>query len=435
MPDSLTSPPNAPPSTTTRRLPAVVWATAWVSYFTDFSTELIYAILPAFYQTVLHLGSVWLGVIEGFAEAIASLSKLFSGHWSDRTGGRKWWMVCGYTLSTLAKPLLATAGSAYAVMGLRGADRVGKGLRGAPRDALLAAYLIPEQRGMAFSVQRALDHAGALTGSLCAFLLLKFGFIHLTGLFWLTLIPGAIAVLIIVLFIHDRPRKQDVRAVWQQVEAHAAADHTGLWASLAQQSTAMKRYLAVLGVFALGNSTDALLLARAEDQMQAGGLSAADATAWLLLLWAWLHVTKSLSSPLGGWISDRVGRALPVIIGWLIYAAVYVGFAFWSGLAAPWVLFGIYGLYYGMVEGTERALVTDLEANADRRGTAFGAYYFVTGIAALPASAMCGWLWWKYGHQAAFMTGAALALLAALLLPWALRPHLAERKKGKRPLC
>lgn len=407
----------------TPRLPGIVWATSCVSYLTDLSTELIYAILPAFYQATLGLGALWLGLIEGFAEAVASLTKLFSGYLSDRTGGRKWWMMVGYSLSTLSRPVLPLAGGGWTVLAMRGADRMGKGIRGAPRDAILSREVPASMRGRAYGVQRAMDHAGALSGTMLASVLLFTGTVSLRGLFWLTLIPGGIAVLVILLFVHEQAQPES--SVQQPGGARGPASFLH---AIRDQSPVMRRYLMVLAVFSLGNSTDALLLARAMQQLQSGAMTTAAAAAMLPLLWGWLHVIKSASSPWGGSLSDRLGRVRPVVYGWLLYAAVYVGFALWSSWAAPWLLFGVYGIYYGLVEGAEKALVADLESDASKRGTAFGLYHFVVGLAALPASALCGWLW-QWGDRAlysgagsalAFGLGALLALAAAGLLPWAL---------------
>lgn len=380
------------------------------------STELIYAVLPAFYRMNLGLSALWLGVIEGCAEAVASLTKLFSGYWSDRTGGRKWWMLAGYGLSTLSRPLLTLAGGGWEVLGLRSADRLGKGLRSAPRDAILSRQVPLTVRGRAFGIHRAMDNAGALMGGLLAFALLHWRIVSLTGLFWLTLIPGLAALLVILLAVREAEEEKESPAM-----AAVSSASWAFWRAWGVLSPTARRYLGVLAVFALGNSTDALLLARAQQQMVAGGLDPMSAAALLPLLWAWLHVVKSATTPLGGRLSDRVGRKRPLLAGWLIYALTYAGFAFWTGLAAPWVLFGIYGLYYGLVEGPERALVADLEPDRSRHGTAYGWYHTIVGLTALPASALCGGLWWKFGPAAAFLTGSALALLAALMLPWALR--------------
>lgn len=382
------------------------------------ATELVYALLPAFYATTLGLNALWQGIIEGCAESIASLTKLFSGHWSDRSGGRKWWMVAGYSLSGLSKPLLPLAGGAAGVMVLRGFDRLGKGIRGAPRDAILSREVQGDQWGRAFGLQRAMDHAGALTGSLVASGLMFFGVVtleHLSRLFWWTLLPSGLAVVLILLFVHEKEGAGSSAAMKGQETS------LSLQSALRALPPSMKRYLVVLSVFSLGNSTDALLLLRARDQMTEGGLSLHTATALMPMLWAWLHVVKSLSSTQGGPLSDRHGRRKLASSGWTLYAVVYCGFALWSGSLAPWVLFGVYGVYYGLVEGPERALVADLCPDPDRRGSAYGMFHFVVGLLALPASALCGALWRMggavHGPQVAFLTGGALALVAALSLP------------------
>ena len=410
---------NTPPP---RRLPAVVWATGWVSFFTDMSTELIYGVLPAFYSATLHLNVVWQGLIEGAAETIVAITKVLSGHWSDRTGGRKWWMVVGYSLSAVFKPLLTfapllTSAGGAAALGMRGMDRLGKGIRGAPRDALVSVHVHPAQRGRAFGVQRALDHAGALAGGLIAAAALYRGWVEVEDLFWWALLPAAIGVLIILLFVHDKPK--DAAPAKEQTPA------LSLGQAWRVQPAAMKRFAAVMGVFSLGNSTDMLLLKLAHDQFIAAGMAETTATAALPLLWAWLHVVKSLATPWGGRLSDRIGRGPALRAGWLVYAAVYVGFALAGGGIAPWVLFGVYGLYYGLAEAPERALVSDLSPDPQRRGMAYGLLHAVVGLTALPASLLCGGLWLLFGAPAAFITGGALALLAALLLPWALGTGLA----------
>lgn len=397
-------------------LPGVVWATAWVSFLTDMSTEMIYALLPVFYASTLGLGTLWQGLIEGAAEALASLTKLFSGHWSDRTGGRKWWMVGGYSLSTISKPLLALAGGGWTVLALRLADRLGKGVRGAPRDALISGTVDAGQRGRAFGVQRAMDHAGAMLGALLASAIVYWQFANLRHLFWWTLLPGGAAVAIIVIFVREKAAKPASTGA-------AGATPQSLWQAYREQPAALKGYLAVMAVFALGNSTDALLLLRARDQAIHGGWSEHLAAAAMPLLWAWLHVVKSLSSTWCGGLSDRLGRVRLIRWGWMLYALVYAGFAVWDSVAAPWVLFSLYGFYYGLVEGPERALIADICPNQNRHGSAYGLYYFVVGLSALPASLLCGGLWQFFGPVPAFVTGAALALLAAALLGGAVRSH------------
>ena len=415
------APVDSPPP---RRLPGVIWATGWVSFCTDMSTELIYGVLPAFYTATLRLNVASQGLIEGAAETIVAITKLLSGHWSDRTGGRKWWMVAGYSLSAVFKPLLTYAGSVSAVLGMRGMDRFGKGIRGAPRDALVSVHVHPAQRGRAFGVQRALDHAGALAGGLIAAAALYLEWVTVEQLFWWALLPAGVGVLIILLFVHDKPTNAA-----PPKEQTPALSLRQAWRV---QPAAMKRFAAVMGVFSLGNSTDMLLLKLAHDQFIDGGMAENIATAALPLLWAWLHVVKSLATPWGGRLSDRVGRAPTLRAGWLVYAVVYAGFAFGTGSIMPWVLFGCYGLYYGLVEGPQRALVADLSPDPRRRGMAYGLLHAVVGLTALPASLLCGGVWLWLGVAPAFLVGGALALLAALLLPWALGAGLPGQATGSQ---
>ncbi len=394
----------------------MVWATGAVSYLTDFSTELVYPLLPAFYRASLGLSPLGQGIVEGFAEAVVSLARLGSGLWSDRTGHRRRWMLAGYGLSAAAKPLLGLAASGPAALLLRAADRLGKGIRGAPRDALLSISLAPAELGRAFGVQRALDHAGALSGALVASGLLLAGLVTVRELFLWTLVPGALALLTIALFVREAPPPPGAPAATpaQPLAEGASSNFFPIIHAWTEQPAALRRYLGVLGLFALGNSTDALLLLRAREQMAAGGVASPDAL--LPLLWAWLHLVKSSSTGWGGRLGDRFGRARALAAGWLVYAVVYTGFAFGTGAAAPWVLFGIYGLYYGLAEGSERALVAELAPDARRRGLAYGLYSGVVGLAALPASLLCGGLWLLWGPAPAFAAGAALALAAAALL-------------------
>jgi MFS family permease len=412
----MTSPSTAPADALPPRLPGIVWATGWVSLLTDLSTEMVYGILPAFYAATLHINVVFMGLIEGLAETIVSLAKLFSGHWSDRTGGRKWWMLVGYSLSTISKPLMVLAATPAMALALRGADRFGKGIRGAPRDALFSREVPDELRGRAFGVQRSMDHGGALLGALVASLLLAMNWATLNELFYWCTIPGAAAVLVILLFVRERAPSAHSPSTKQPFSLVNAWRHT---------NSTFKRYLLVVAVFSLANSTDMLLLYLALERMREAGMNEPHALATMPLLWAWLHVIKSISAPWGGRLSDRVGRKAPVACGWLLYAVVYAGFALTpstvAGVVVLWLLFGLYGVYYGLVEGPTLALIADLCPDATRRGGAYGLFHFVTGITALPASLMCGALWLYINPATAFLLCAALALVSAASLPWALR--------------
>lgn len=375
------------------QLPATVWALGWVSFFTDVSTEIIYPLLPVFLTTTLGASMAFVGLIEGVAESTASLLKIASGWWSDRVRKRKPLMIAGYGLSALTRPLIALAATGGQVLGARFIDRIGKGIRTSPRDALLAGSVPPEQRGAAFGVQRAMDNAGAVVGPLIAWVMLQWFTGDFRVLFWIAVIPmiGAMGALIF------GAKEQAVAAPTS--EAVAAVPF--------KATPAFKSYLGAVLLFTLGNSSDAFLLLRA----QAVGVPVSS----LPLLWMALNLVKSASSYPAGVLSDRIGRRGLIIGGWCVYALVYLGFGFASEAWHIWALFLVYGIFYGMTESTERALVADFFPNA-QRGRAFGAFNFVTGIGALPASLLMGGLWTAFGPMAAFGTGATLALVAAVWL-------------------
>lgn len=374
------------------RLGRNVFALSAVSFLTDVSSEMIYPLLPVFISTVLGANASFIGAIEGAAETTAALLKLASGWWSDRIQKRKPLVVFGYALASLMRPLVAIAQSATQVLLIRVSDRVGKGLRNAPRDALIADSVDPSIRGKAFGFQRAADHAGGVLGPLIAFAVLTWHWAEMRTVFWLAAIPGGLAVLVVILAVREVPRAPDARA-------SSGPDLTK------PLSGAFWRTLAVILVFTLGNSTDAFLLLRANQL----GVSVALAP----ILWAALHVVKSASSTPGGALSDRVGRRATLVAGWLLYAAVYFGFARATQAWHAWALFGVYGLFFGLTEGSERALVADLVPR-ERRGTAFGWYNLAIGLGALPASLLFGYVWDRWSAASAFQMGAGLAFVAAL---------------------
>lgn len=370
-------------------LPRNVVALAVVSFLTDVSSDMIYPLLPQFLTAVLGASATTLGAIEGAAESLAALLKLASGWWSDRLARRKPMVVVGYVLASAARPLVAVATSAGHVLAIRLTDRVGKGVRTSPRDALIADSIDPSQRGRAFGFHRAADNAGAAVGPLVATALLLGAGLSMRSVFWIAAIPGALAVLTLVAFVRETPRA---------VAAKPDAAPPG------PLGARFWRFLVVLLVFTLGNSTDAFLLLRA------GQLGV---PLWQMpLLWAALHFVKSASSTPGGALSDRFGRRPLIVGGWMCYAAVYVGFAEATATWHAWALFAAYGVFFGMTEGTEKALVADL-VPAARRGTAYGFYNLAIGLAALPASLLFGLVWDGLGAEFAFSTGAALAMVAA----------------------
>jgi MFS family permease len=371
---------------------------AAVSFLTDASSEIIYPLLPIFLTTVLGASASAVGAIEGAAETTSALLKLASGWWSDRLRRRKPLVVVGYALASLARPLVALAQSATHVLLIRLADRVGKGVRGAPRDALIAESVDPSIRGRAFGFHRSADHAGAVVGPLIAFVLLEWRQLDLRTLFLIAAIPGLLSVIVLVLGVREPAR--EVRAV--DTSATAAAPLRGV-----PMGRPFWTFLASVFVFTLGNSTDAFLLLRANQL----GVS----VALIPVLWAALHVVKSAASIPGGALSDRFGRKPLILAGWATYAAVYFGFGRATETWHAWALFLVYGLFFGLTEGTERAMVADL-VGRDRRGTAFGWYNLAIGIGALPASLVFGFVWDRVGPAAAFNVGAALAVAAAAVL-------------------
>jgi MFS family permease len=381
------------PTATRLALPATVIALGVVSLLTDLSSEMIYPLLPIFLTAVLGAGPQVLGLIEGIAESTASLVKVVSGLWSDRTPRRKPFVVAGYSLAGAARPLIGLAAAWPAVLLLRFADRVGKGLRTSPRDALIADATPVPLRGAGYGLQRALDHAGAVAGPLVAAGLLTLAGLSLRTVFLLAIIPAVAVVVVLVACVREPARTSQV-----------PVRISGAWREL---GSPLHVFLAALLLFTLGNSTDAFLLLR----LSAIGLPAAR----VALVWSAFHVVKMVASVAGGRLSDRLGRKPMMISGWAFYAAVYGVFAVAGSPTVVIVTFLAYGLYYGMTEPVERAWVADL-VPLQLRGTAFGLYHGVIGFAALPASLLFGLLWQRFGAPAAFFTGAGLALAATLVL-------------------
>jgi MFS family permease len=372
-----------------------IFSLGWVSFFTDVSSEMIYPLLPVFLTAVLGVGTTFVGLVEGIAEATASLLKLFSGWLSDRLGKRKALVLFGYTLSSFVRPLVAAATSGWHVLFIRFLDRVGKGIRTSPRDALIADSSLDGEQGKAFGFQRAMDHAGAVIGPLIAFLLLTFFTREYRTIFWLAFLPGIIALIILVRGVKEKKSHPPTPASPKNKFTLRPFDRR------------FKFFLLVIVLFSLGNSSDAFLILKAKD--------AGIPISLLPILWMVLHLTKSLTATPGGILSDRLGRRGVIISGWLLYSGIYWAFAWMETAGAIWILFAVYGLFYGLTEGGERALVADL-VPSHLRGTAYGLFNFAVGISTLPASLLMGILWEKISPQAAFGFGATLALIAALLL-------------------
>ena len=385
-----------------RRLPRNVLALSAVSLLNDTSSEIIYPLLPAFLALSLGASPFAIGLIEGFAESVASLLKLVSGYLSDRFGSRKLPVFLGYSLAAVMRPFLAFVTSWPQVLVVRMADRVGKGVRGAPRDAIIADSVPRNQRGFAFGFNRAADHLGAVFGPVAAFLLLSIFAVDTKNptigeyqqVFLFASVPVVLGLLIIAFAVRERP---DSNTPPPQAPS----------LSLKGFDTNFKRFLVVIAVFTLSNSTDAFLLLRAAD----AGIS----PVVLPLLWMTLHFSKVVSSLIGGDLSDKLGRKTMIISGWVIYAFVYVGFAFVSSAWQCWLLFIVYGLYFGLTEGVEKAFVADMVPE-EKRGTAYGLYNLAFGITVFPASLVFGLIWNQYGAHAAFLASSCISVTAIVLL-------------------
>ena len=374
-----------------------VWLLGWVSFFTDAASEMVYPLLPLFLTQVLGASAMSIGIIEGVAEGASSLLKIVSGRITDRTGQPKKLVLMGYGLSSLVRPLMGFVTAWPHVLALRFTDRLGKGVRSSPRDALLARFAPEKTRGRVFGFHRAMDHAGAVAGPLVATLFLYFYPGSYRALFMWTLVPGLIVIALIL-------RLPDQRLT---VRGPATED---LETADAATATLPRRFyvaMSVIFLFALGNASDAFILLR----LHALGV----APVWIPLLWSALHVVKMSSSVVGGALSDRFGRRAMIVLGYLWYAVIYAAFAWSSSLEAGIAIFLAYGLYFGLTEGVEKAWVADM-APAGARGTAFGIYNAALGFGGLAASLIFGAIWTRVSPQAAFLTGAGLALAASLLL-------------------
>jgi len=371
-----------------------------VSLLTDISSEMIYPLLPLFLTTVLGGGPAFLGVIEGIAESTASILKLVSGIMSDRVGARKRFVLWGYGISALARPLIALATSPLAVLFIRFADRVGKGIRTSPRDALIADSIDPSVRGKAYGFHRSMDHTGALIGPLIATLLLTWFVTDIRTVFLLSAIPGGLAVILILLKVRE-----------SSPSGKSKGDSDFL---TKLPSGRLRTYLLILLIFTLGNSSDAFLL------LSASQLGVTPAR--IPLLWTFFHLVKMVSTMPFGALSDRIGRRGVIVTGWGVYALAYIGFAFATTEMHIWLLFAFYGLFYGLTEGVEKAMLADI-AEPGERGGAFGWYNCAIGIGALPASLIFGVIWQRIGPLAAFSFGAFLACLAAVSLLFLMKPQ------------
>lgn len=376
------------------RLPRTVLALGAVSFLTDASSEMVFPLLPVLLATLPGAPAVALGLIEGVAEATAAAVKIVSGRLSDRAPRRKPLVVAGYGVSSVVRPLVALAATWPHVLLVRFVDRIGKGVRSAPRDALIAEVTPPERRGAAYGLHRAMDNAGAVAGPLLAAALLGLLALDLRTVLALSAVPAAIAVAVLVFVVKEKARP---------APAHAARPNE----PAAPLSPQFRRAVAAVTLFTLSASSDSFLLLKAREV----GIPAAGVP----LVWAFSNAVRAALGMWGGGLSDRFGRKRVLLAAWSLYAACYALFAFVKTPAALLAVLGVYSVHAALSEGAERALVADL-VPAESRGRAFGWFHGSLGLAALPASAGFGILWTLYGSAAAFLAGAAIALTAAIFL-------------------
>ncbi len=385
-------------------IPKTVFIFGLVSLLTDTSAEMIYPLLPLFLTQHLGAGQWFIGLIEGIAEFTASIFTLISGSFADQAKDRSKLVLSGYTLSSLARPLISIAWNPWVVLFIRFSDRMGKGIRTSPRDAIIADSVACEHRGKAFGLQRSLDHAGAILGPLIASFLLAGWITNLRILFACAAIPGVLAVLLIIWKVREvrvnRPEKTSL--------------------SFKLPSGRLRIYFTIYFLFLLGCSSDAFLLLRCTEL----GIP----QAMIPIIWMAFNAVKAvITLPLGA-LSDRWGRRRTLLIGWLIYAAVYVGLAYAHTPIHAWILFSLYGLFYGFTEGGERALLADY-SHAEERGRIYGWHYLLTGVGSLLASILFGILWQSLGSRIAFLTSASISGVAAVLLFIFILKHPSPTKK------
>jgi len=383
-----------------RSIPRNVWIAGWVSFFMDVSSEMVYPLVPLFLTSSLGASKSVVGLIEGIAEAAASLLKLFSGVVADRFGKTKLLMGLGYGISTASRPLLALAPGWGMVLAARFTDRVGKGIRTAPRDAIIATSTPPERLGLAFGFHRALDTAGAVVGPALALVILSIWVADYRLVFWLSIVPGVVAVALIAWFIKADSPRPSIRPPFR-------------W-SLRGLDVRLLRFLLVIALFSLGNSSNAFMILKAEQV----GVS----PAWISGLYLAFNVTYALLSVPAGMLADRIGPKKMILSGFVLFAMVYTGFALATHIWQIATLFIGYGLYMGLTDGVQRAYLSTL-ISADQQATGFGLYHMVVGLAILPASLIAGVLWDSIGPEAPFTFGAAMALLSGLAFAWLAKNH------------
>ena len=365
-----------------------------VSFFTDVSADMIYPLLPVFLTQTLGVTASFVGLIEGFAESTTAFFTLFSGLWADRVRDRSRLVKAGYSLASFVRPLVAFATTGWMVFAVRFLDRVGKGIRTSPRDALIADSVAAEHRGKAYGLQRSMDHAGAVVGPIVATLLLTYFVKDVRAVFLLAAVPALIAVTLVLWKVREvLPKERPIPAP-KKIRLVPPTGRLGI-------------YLFILFIFILSCSSDAFLLLRAKEL----GVS----VALLPVLWMTFNLIKAMTTLPFGALSDKIGRRRVILAGWTIYALVYVGFGLATRAAHVWFLFTAYGLFYGLTEGSERAILAGY-AHPEMKGQAFGWYYFVVGLGALPASLLFGFMYHASGAQTAFIMSACISAVAAASL-------------------
>ncbi|MBA3070558.1 MAG: MFS transporter [Nitrospirae bacterium] len=384
-----------------------VFFTGLVSFFMDMSSEMIYPLVPIFLSSVLGVNKSVIGLIEGIAESTASLLKVFSGWFSDRIGNRKWLMAAGYAISTFSRPFVALATGWQQVMGSRFIDRFGKGVRTAPRDAIIAESADKTHLGRAFGFHRAMDTMGAVIGPALAFFFLGLFSNDYRKVFWLSMIPGVIAVLLIILFITEKKKT---------VAIHA--DRPKL--TMKHFDWRFKAFVAIATLFAIGNSSDVFLILKATDT----GIKETQ----IPIIYLCFNLVYALTAIPAGILSDRIGRKRIILAGFILFGFIYWGFANASEQKHIWGLFLLYGVFMGLTEGIQKAYLGTIIPEKFR-ATGYGIYNTFTGLAIFPASVAGGWLWDKYGSHATFYYGSITAFLSAFLFILFI---ITTRRKGQK---
>ncbi|OGW31932.1 MAG: MFS transporter [Nitrospirae bacterium GWF2_44_13] len=397
-----------------------VFFTGLVSFFMDMSSEMIYPLVPMFLSSVLGVNKSVIGLIEGIAESTASLLKVFSGWFSDRIGKRKILLIVGYGISTLSRPIVALSTLWSHVLVFRFTDRFGKGIRGAPRDAIIAESTPHKDLGRSFGFHRGMDTLGAVIGPAIAFILLLLFTGNYRLVFWLSMIPGIIAVLIIVFFIKEQKGK---RAEIQESDASellAPGESPRRPASRAKFDWRFKAFVAITTLFAVGNSSDVFLILKATDS----GVKETQ----IPIIYLCFNLVYAFTAIPAGILSDRIGRKRIILAGFILFGFIYWGFASASEQKHIWGLFLLYGVFMGLTEGIQKAYLGTIIPDKFR-ATGYGIFNTFTGIAIFPASVVGGWLWDKYGSHATFYYGSITAFLSAFLFILFI---ITARRKGQR---